>query len=375
MKFVTNRTTSSLRQAGSRFGRVVVTVGLVGLGGSAFAQEPVSLVPRIGVASTPSVAVKQTAKSQVPVTQKRTTPAPIASTSEATARWNDFPVSRRVPLTRAAFDTKGYHLYNSSGVTINVPFANQDIHVMKFAVSPDNTTFFVNDGAAPVLYIPLNECLVNTGVTGMRWYPFSAQFRPVQPVFLSIAPSYTEFVSVNWYPNIVTYGGFYGTTPFAAGGVFRPTAGLTFYIGTQSYTGWSPLRDFLNSNPQPVASRPRVWTTRPRDYANRDSYSGVRNNNNGYVSGGYVGGSYVSPYPNGGYVYPSGGFTYYGGGYGYPSGGFGFPGGGAGFQFIPRGGVSMGTPAPAKPSSGIDKDGKPDSGFGTGVGFLPHYYP
>jgi hypothetical protein len=353
-----------------------VAAGLIGLGGNAFAQEPVSLVPRIGVASTPSVAVRQ----QVPVTPKRATPpAPTIANRTITeptgsARWNDFPVRQRIPLTRAAFDTSGYHLYNSAGISINVPFVNQDIHVMKFAVSPDNTTFFVNDGIAPVLYMPLNECLINTGVVGMRWYPFSAQFRPVQPVFLSIAPNYTEFISVNWYPNIVTYGGFYGTLPFAAGGVFRPTTGLTFYIGTQSYAGWSPLRDFLNSNPQPVVTRSRVWNARPRDYANRDPYNGDQNGNNGYVNDGYN-----RPYPTGGYVNPRGGFTFYGGGYGYPAGGYGYPGGGfgypsGGFQFIPRGGVSMGTPGPPRQSN-KRTDGKPDSGFGTGVGFLPHYYP
>lgn len=315
----------------------MLAAGLVGISTAAFAQEPLNLVPSIGVASTPAVAPRESPGSP----QRDVTPVPARSVQVGTAQWSDFPVNRRISLTRAGFDQSGYHLTNTAGVTINVPFANQNLHVMKFAVSTDNTTFFVNDGTAPVLYIPVNSCLYNSNVSGIRWYPFSTQFRPARPVFLGVAPNYTEFVSINWYPNTITYGGYYGVTSFIDGGIFRPTAGLTFYIGTQSYGGWSPYRDYVLSNQRP-SYRPRGSGNRPRDYADNDRYNGNRNNNN-YGNSGYQNQNGGYNRPNNGYTFSIGGYGFTNGGYGFSSGGYGFSGGGYGY---PGGGASSGTSTP-----------------------------
>lgn len=379
---------SSARRAHlGRAAGAILMMGAAGLSSAAFAQERVSLVPSIGVASTPRVAVKQQPEPARRAAATTVTPSRSVTTAGVT-RWNDIPASRRVLLTQASMDTGGYRLYDTSGATINVPFANQDLHVMKFAVSPDDTTFFVNDGYAPVLYLPVNGCVINDNVPGGRWYPFSARFRPVRPVFLAIAPNYSEYVALQWYPNTITFGGYYGVTSFIDGGVFQPTSGITFYIGTQSYLGWNPYRDYVNANNRRDL-RPRTNIRRPRDYARTDPFGRPRrddygNGNGGYRNDGY---SYPDPYyggygrPDNNYPFPVGRGGYSGGGFGVPNGGFGFPGGGFGF---PGGGASSGTPAPPRTNgSPFNRVGPSFNragprindmfGSGPGFGFPPRY--
>ncbi len=339
---------------------LALTLGISCGGSSAFAQEPpLSLVPSIGVASTPSVAPRE------PVQQPPAAAANPAPRRKAAVSWNAVTPGTPVPLSRANFDNGGYQLFDTAGGSIRVPFANNDVHVMKFAVSPDNTTFFVNDGTAPVLHIPRDICLYNTAVPGARWYPFSARFSPVRPVFFGIAPSYSEYVQIGWLPNTITYGGFYGTMSYTDGGVFRATTGLTFYVGTQSFGGWSPYRDFAAATYQVEVNRPRASVRRPQDYPNNTVYHDGRTDFNGvygvntYGYGGY-------PYPNDGYrenIYlnPYGGYTRSDSArvYTFPSGGFGFPGGGYGY---PGGGASSGTPGGAPPRGGMPGARLPEGG-------------
>jgi hypothetical protein len=166
-------------------------------------------------------------------------------------QWTEIPANEQVPLTRAVFDQGGYQLYDTSGETVVVPFTNQNLYVMKFAVSPNNTLYFINESGTPVLYVPRNGYLENASVPGAKWYPFSEQFAPTQPVYLGVAPSYTEFVDVGWYPNTVIYGGYYCSTPFIAGVIFRPTLGLTFIIGGHPYYGWHDYHHYVVVHPAP----------------------------------------------------------------------------------------------------------------------------
>ncbi|MBC8138981.1 MAG: hypothetical protein H8F28_24155 [Fibrella sp.] len=350
--FMTNTKLSSRQNGLKQAWHGVLVAGLTGIGGIGYAQEPLSLVPSIGVGSTPSVAVPQT--------EDRTRRDAPATATARGARWNDFPVSKRVALTRATVDKGGYRLYNTTGATITVPFTNRDIHVMKFAVSPDSTTFFVNDGVAPILYLPQNGWLINSNVSGGRWYPFSPQFQPIQPVFLAIAPNYSEYATVIWYPNTITYGGYYGVTSYIDGGVFQPTSGVTFYIGTQSYNGWSPYRDYVLSIPRP-AYRPRVPANRPRDYPNDPRYNGGYNG----AYGGYNGYG-TNPYPSqyNPYNIPGNGYTYPSGGFGFPGGGYGYPGGGASSSGMPGGPLpSGGMPGAPLPSGGAPGAYRPSDAY------------
>ena len=154
-----------------------------------------------------------------------------------------------MPLTHAAFDRNGYQLYDTVGETVTVPFTNNNLYVMKFAPSDDGTLYLVNEGDAPILYVPKGGYLENASVPGTRWYPFPEDFHPAHPVYLGVAPSWSAFVSIGWSPDVVIRGGYYSRTSFISGGLFLPSAGLVFEVGGCSYNGWSPYHDYVVAHP------------------------------------------------------------------------------------------------------------------------------
>ncbi len=177
-----------------------------------------------------------------------------ASASQDTVfNWQEVPQGQNVPIRRAVFDRGGYQLYDAVGETIVVPFSNNNLYVMKFAVSPDGSTYFVNTGDAPVLYIPRGASLENAAVPGARWYPFSADFHPAEPVFLGIAPSWNDYCSMGWYPDMAFYGGYYGYHPFVGVGLsfFTPSFGLSIFFGGHHYDGWGSYHRYYYEHPAP----------------------------------------------------------------------------------------------------------------------------
>ena len=181
-----------------------------------------------------------------------TTPA---ATSSSVFNWHEVPVNRDVPIERAAFDKGGYQLTDSLGETIVVPFHNNNLYVMKFAQSPDGTTYFVNTGSTPILYLPESGYLANTSDPGGIWHPFTAQWHPQTPVFVGIAPSWNDYAAMQWYPSMVSYGGYWRDRPFLSIGATFPALGLFFSIGGQSYPGWGQYESYYGSHPSiyPVA--------------------------------------------------------------------------------------------------------------------------
>jgi len=185
----------------------------------------------------------------------------VAAVNDTTAapdsvfNWTEIPQNQQVPITRAVFDKGGYQLYDTVGETIVVPFSNQNLYVMKFGQSTTGSMYFVNDGSVPILYVPRDGYLENAAASGARWYPFSQDFHPAEPVFLGCAPSWPEYVDMGWYPGMVIYGGYYGHTSFIAGGLFLPTIGLSIFIGGHPYYGWHEYRDYYHFHPAPYHER------------------------------------------------------------------------------------------------------------------------
>jgi hypothetical protein len=169
--------------------------------------------------------------------------------ADSVFHWQEVPQGQEVPLTHAAFDQGGYQLYDTQGETIIIPFNSQNLYVMKFARSATGAMYFVNEGDAPVLYVPRHGYLGNATVAGARWYPFGKGFHPAQPVYLGIAPSWSGFVGMGWYPDMYAYGGYWGQTSFLQGGVFGPSIGLFFEIGGQHYSGWNGYRHYSQGHP------------------------------------------------------------------------------------------------------------------------------
>ena len=208
---------------------LAAVIGLSLVATTAFADDPTSMAPPI-----------ETSASQ-------------AFGSDASANsvfnWQEIPANQQVPLTRAAFDQGGYQLYDQVGETIIVPFTNQNLYVMKFAESPNGTLYFVNEGGYPVLYVPKNGYLENATVAGAHWFPFGQDFHPTEPVFLGIAPSWSDYIAMGWYPDAAFYGGYYGRTSFLEGGLFLPSVGLFFQIGGHPYYGWNGYHRYYSEHP------------------------------------------------------------------------------------------------------------------------------
>jgi hypothetical protein len=204
----------------------------------------------------------------------------IADDSQSSIfQWTEVPQNQKVPLTRAVFDQNGYQLFDTAGETVLVPFTANNLYVMKFAPSDDGTLYLVNEGDVPVLYVPQGGYLENADVAGARWYPFPENFHPAHPVFLGVAPNWDAFVSFGWSPGLVIRGGYFGDRSFIRGGLFLPSAGLTFEIGGNHYSDWDSYHSYAVSQPNRfhyddaghAAIRPRVFQGAGNTYVQHSS--------------------------------------------------------------------------------------------------------
>ena len=202
----------------------------------AFADAPVTMAPPVGHAES----------------QDSDYDTGTANTSaDSVFNWSEVPQNQQAPIKRAVFDKGGYQLYDNAGETIVVPFSNDNLYVMKFAVSPTNEMYFVNTGAAPVLYVPQNGYLENATVPGARWYPFTKKFHPSTPVFIGIAPSWDAYIGMGWYRGMNCWGGYWSSRPFSHGGLFIASNGWFVEIGGQPYYGWAHYHDYYLRRPAP----------------------------------------------------------------------------------------------------------------------------
>jgi hypothetical protein len=162
--------------------------------------------------------------------------------------WNDVPANQNIPITRAVFDQGGYQLYAASGETITVPFANQNMYVMKFGKT-NSEMYFINENGAPTLYLPNNGYLENAAAQGAHWYPFPKDFSYQRPVYMGLAPTWGDYVAMGWYPGMMYHGGYWGYNPWRAGLLYSPMPGLYVNIGGRPYYGWGSYNTYYHSTP------------------------------------------------------------------------------------------------------------------------------
>lgn len=222
---------STFRYAG---GTLAVASALLLVSAGCSRQAPVAMAPPVQPAMAPPMAGGGMGGGMQP------------NGSAGVYQWQDVPVGQQVPVTRAVFDQGGYQLYCQTGETIVVPFVNQNMYVMKFGQSADGSTYFVNDGQVPTLYIPRGGSLENTVAQGARWYPFPQNYAYTQPVYMGLAPTWNDYLGMGWYPGMSYYGGYWGYHPGLA---FSPMPGLMINIGGHPYYGWSAYRSYYYANP------------------------------------------------------------------------------------------------------------------------------
>jgi len=276
-----------------------------------------------------------------------------ASAQNGAYNWTEVPVNQQVPITRAVFDQGGYQLYSPQG-TIVVPFANQNLYVMKFGQSGSGGMYFVNNGQYPTIFLPPGGSLDNAAQPGARWYPFPQNYAYTQPVYVGLAPSWSAFSGMGWYPGMSYYGGYWGYNPYG----FAPMVGLHFLIGGSPYYGWNSYHSYYNSHPYGYAPM-RVVNRTVYNQAARTSFNRNSFGRGSSGSGSFGGGR--RPYGSGGTTFggrPSGSF-----GSGRPAFGGGFGGGPRSTGSFGRGpsgfGGSFGTGRRSFPVSGGSFGGSP----------------
>lgn len=187
-------------------------------------------------------------------------PAAAQTPAGAALVWQDINVGERVPISRALFDGSGYWLFTTDGHTIFVPFTDQDLYVLRFARSYDGQMYLENDGDGPILYLPESGRLENAAVPDSYWYPFPADYAYTGPVYIGIAPSWNDYISMSWYPNMCYYGGFWAYHPwYSYSAPFPQIAGTYCVIGNRPYHGWHSYSVYCNEHPR----RP-AFLVRPR---------------------------------------------------------------------------------------------------------------
>jgi hypothetical protein len=217
--------------------------------GSHFGRKLLTVWFAAGVMSIATTAYCDQSFSMAPPVQSNGGYADAAGSS--VFNWQEIPQNQNVPIQNAVFDQGGYQLFDTSGETIVVPFVNNNLYVMKFAVSDDGNMYFVNSGTAPILYLPEDGYLSNSSDAGGHWYPFTQQWHPSSPVFIGIAPSWNDYVGMGWYPNMAYHGGYWSSQPsFSVGAVF-PSSGLFIQIGGAQIGGWGQYSDYDGSHSAP----------------------------------------------------------------------------------------------------------------------------
>ena len=281
--------------------------------------------------------------------------------------WTEVPVNQQVQITRAVFDQGGYQLYSPQG-TIVVPFANQNLYVMKFGQSNGGGMYFVSNGQSPTLFLPPGAGLDNAAQPGARWYPFPQNYAYTQPVYVGLAPSWSAFNGMGWYPGMSYYGGYWGANPYG----YAPMVGLHFLIGGSPYYGWNSYHSYYMGHPgytpMRVVNR-TVYNQASRNSFNRSSFGGSSFGGRSFGGGSAGSGSFGRrSFGSAGTAFGGGrsSGSFGGGRPAFGSGGFGgvqrssgsFGGGpsgyggsfGGGRRSFPSGGASGGSSAPVAPS-------------------------
>jgi hypothetical protein len=258
---------------------LLVVPALLGVGCGR--QQPVNMAPPVGNAPVVNTAPPITNASQ----------QGAVPTGDNVFDWHDVPANQQVPITRGVFDQSGYQLFAASGETIVVPFANQNMYVMRFGKSTNGGMYFTSDGAIPTLYVPNGGYLENSVAQGARWFPFPQNYAYTQPVYLGIAPSWSAYTGMGWYPGMSYYGGYWSAHPYGYGGGFSPFApmvGLNFIIGGRPYNSWGSYQNYYRYNP---SSAVRMRTVYNYNSVRRNSPSAFGNRNTAASSGRRFGNS------------------------------------------------------------------------------------
>jgi hypothetical protein len=163
---------------------------------------------------------------------------------------SEVPKGQQIPVASAQFDQGGYLVTERSGRTIDVPFADQNLEVMRFARSTTGETYLVNEQEGPVLYVPSHYFLVSTVGVSARWQPLPDTYVDVRPIYVSIAPNWDDFIHLDFYADMRWYGGVWGYRR----GYLEAMPHRAVFFGGHIY-GYEDYRRYAHEHPGAHISR------------------------------------------------------------------------------------------------------------------------
>jgi hypothetical protein len=208
-------------------------------------------------------------------------PAPEADLAKGPGvlTWQDVKEGEQVPVERVLFDQGGYQVHCGNGETIAVPFANENLNVMKFGRSTTDNAYFVNDGSTPTLYLSngSNAGYLESAVAeDTKWYPFTNGYNYSSPVYVGLAPTWRDYTTMGWYPGMEVYGGVLSSTR-GASTIWMP--GYYTSINGTSYPSYIAYRRYLAKKPTYARNRVvfvnyPIRPTGPRSIVNGNPVNG-----------------------------------------------------------------------------------------------------
>ncbi len=217
----------------------LVAVSVLGLSLLAGCSQPRPVTMAPPVAANPGYAAPQGGYAAPPGAMAANAPA------DGVFQWQDVPANQEVPIIRATFDQGGYQIFAQSGETIVVPFVNNNLYVMKFGRT-SGQSYFRNENGVPTLYLRPGEGLENAAAQGARWYPIPQDYAYSQPMYVSLAPTWNDYVGMGWYPGMTYYGGMWGYSPYSH---FAWMPGWYINVGGRRYNEYHSYYNYYRSTP------------------------------------------------------------------------------------------------------------------------------
>jgi len=166
--------------------------------------------------------------------------------------WQSMTQGEKVPLEHGLIDQNGYRFVSTTGTTIVVPFTGNNLSVVQFGRAEGDTSYFVNAGASPVVYLSQEAYLENPAVDDARWYPLPGAFPITDPVYVAPAPNWNAYAAMGWYPGMVVYGGAWRATPVAPQ---APTQGYAVVVNGETLQTWAAYRAYFRTHTGYAQSR------------------------------------------------------------------------------------------------------------------------
>ena len=220
-------------------------LGVICISGCSRSQQPVNMAPPINQGYQQGNGQQMGQSNMAPPMNQGSQQNGGNLQTAGVYQWQDVPQGQSVQVQRATFDQGGYQIFASTGETIVVPFVNQNLYALKFGRT-NGQSYFVNDGQAPTLYLPPGGYLENASAQNARWYPIPADYSYTQPMYVSVAPSWSEYVGMGWYPGMNYYGGMWGYHPYSS---FSWMPGFYVNIGGSRYSSYTSYHTYYTRNP------------------------------------------------------------------------------------------------------------------------------